>query len=743
MATRTESDKSAAAESKPASLGRWIAIGLLLGLICGVFFGEYCAGLELIGNAYVGLLQMTVLPYLVLSLVAQMGRLDVDRARKLGFTALAVLLVLWLIAGFLIVCVSAILPPVQGASFYSPVAEAGDGGLDLLSRLIPTNVFHSLSNEYVPAVVVFCLFFGCALMLVDGKEKLLDFLDLCSAGISRINVFLVRLAPIGLFALSAAAAGTLRLEELSRLQAYLLMFTLACVVAAFAALPMLLTSLTTISYRDLLREAQEPMLTAIATGKLFVVLPQIVDKCEKLLRDNDQGSEEPDSAPAETDPASAEFESTAGVLVPLAYPFPHIGKILAFVFISFAAWYSGRALAPHETTVLAATGVVSSFASPLVSVPSLLDQYHLPQDLMALFILPGFITMRLADVVGVMHLMVLTLIVTQVTRRRARIRWARLLGSGAAIIICLIIAGVTCRLYLASTTLKYDLDQRLLALEISSPHEDVVVHTRPDDVPQAPPVDGSTIDRVKTERVLRVGYHPNHLPYSFFNAKQQLVGLDVELMHRLATRLQVRLEFVPFSYDTDVQQLETGAIDMVIGGVIIKPERLLIAGFTQAYETATLAVVLPDHRRGEFDSWDDPQMPDDLRMGVISEDDAIAGRRQLPDVEFTVVESIDAFFKGKLNELDGLVLPAEEAAAWNVLYPEYAVVVPEPVVRRPIGMAVRSSDSQWLLFLDRWLDFERMDGSLDRLRKYWVQGGGTKKVAPRWCVIRDVLHWVP
>ena len=73
------------------------------------------------------------------------------------------------------------------------------------------NIFRSLSGEYVPAVVVFCLFFGCALILVPGKEPLLDFLDVASAALGQINTFLVRLAPLGLFALMTARKASPRL----------------------------------------------------------------------------------------------------------------------------------------------------------------------------------------------------------------------------------------------------------------------------------------------------------------------------------------------------------------------------------------------------------------------------------------------------------------------------------------------------------------------------------------------------
>jgi hypothetical protein len=118
-------------------------------------------------------------------------------------------------------------------------------------------------------------------------------------------------------------------------------------------------------------------------------------------------------------------------------------------------------------------------------------------------------------------------------------------------------------------------------------------------------------------------------------------------------------------------------------------------------------------------------------------------RRKLPNTEVVVIDSIRSYFEGTYSDLDGLVMTAEEGAAWNVLYPENTVVVPKPIVQRPVGMAVRSSDEDWLRFLDRWLDFERLDGSIDQLRVYWVEGGGTKSKPPRWSVLQDVLGWLP
>jgi hypothetical protein len=131
-----------------------------------------------------------------------------------------------------------------------------------------------------------------------------------------------------------------------------------------------------------------------------------------------------------------------------------------------------------------------------------------------------------------------------------------------------------------------------------------------------------------------------------------------------------------------------------------------------------------------------------MRLAVVHEDIVAAAQRMLPQVEIVTLDSYGSFFRGD-QEVDGLLIPAEEGAAWNVLHPEFTVVVPKPETKRPVSMAVRMNDEEWLGFLDRWLDFERLDGSLQRLRVYWIEGGGTRKKQPRWCVMRNVLHWLP
>ena len=74
-----------------------ILVGLFGGAFCGLFFGEFVDWLVIVGQVYVGLLQMIVLPYLTVALMTNLGRLDLQESRRLLLHAAVVLLVLPLV----------------------------------------------------------------------------------------------------------------------------------------------------------------------------------------------------------------------------------------------------------------------------------------------------------------------------------------------------------------------------------------------------------------------------------------------------------------------------------------------------------------------------------------------------------------------------------------------------------------------------------------------------------------------
>jgi ABC-type amino acid transport substrate-binding protein len=94
--------------------------------------------------------------------------------------------------------------------------------------------------------------------------------------------------------------------------------------------------------------------------------------------------------------------------------------------------------------------------------------------------------------------------------------------------------------------------------------------------------------------------------------------------------------------------------------------------------------------------------------------------------------------------MDALVIHAESGAAWTLLYPDYSVV--NPLQHRdsaPLSMAVGGFDLVLEETLNTWITLQKMNGTMDRLFDHWIQGKEFGSHKPRWCILRDVLHWVP
>lgn len=190
-----------------STLSKRIRIGVFAGAVTGLLFGDYTAVLRLVADGYVRLLQMTVLPYVTISIVARLGALDFVQARAVGKRVGAVLALLWTAGLAAALLVALVFPAHESASFFSTAMLDEREGFDFLGLYIPTNPFNSLANNIVPAVVLFSLFLGLALIPVPKKKRLIRVLTVGSAAIANATNFVVSLTPYGVFAISAVVAG--------------------------------------------------------------------------------------------------------------------------------------------------------------------------------------------------------------------------------------------------------------------------------------------------------------------------------------------------------------------------------------------------------------------------------------------------------------------------------------------------------------------------------------------------------
>ena len=355
------------------SSSKQIGIGLVAGIAVGLFFGEMAGVLSVVATAYVRLLQMTVLPYITVSLISGLGALRYEQAKALFFRVGGVLLAIWALILGLVFAIPLAFPSWESASFFSTTLIERPEEVDFLSLYIPSNPFFSLANGIVPAVVLFSVVLGVALIGVEQKDGLLEILRVASQGLTRSTRLVMRLTPVGLFAIAASVAGTMSPEELGRLQVFFVSYVAVALLVTFWVLPALVSTVTPIPYRDVIGRTRDALLTAFVTGELFVVLPILAEKSRELLQ--------------HVEGRTAKDESLASVIVPASFNFPHAGKVLSLSFILFAGWFADAAVSPEQYPTLAVTGLVSFFGSVNVAVPFLLDLFRIPADMFELFVL--------------------------------------------------------------------------------------------------------------------------------------------------------------------------------------------------------------------------------------------------------------------------------------------------------------------------------------------------------------------
>jgi len=707
-----------------------ILIGLALGILAGVFFGEPIAVLQPVADVYIRLMQMTVLPYLVLTLIVGLGQLDGAEARRLALRGGLLFLLFVALAVAVIGLMPLAFPHVENAAFFSHALVEPRQPLALTEIYVPANPFNALANSIVPGVVLFSAALGIALIGVDGKATLLSNLRILERAVVRVTHFVISLTPIGVFAIAAVAAGTMEPATFVRLEVYLLTLGVAAALLSFVVFPLIVSAVTPFRFREVLAATGEAMLTAFIANSVFIVLPMLVERASALLNRHGLGS--------------ARADSTINVIIPVAFTFPNAGRLLTLLFVPYVAWLAGDPLAEGSYGTLFGAGVLAYFAKAQVALPFLMDLLGVPHDYFQLYIPASIVTGKFDSMAAAMSLFALALVSAAAVTGFLRWDARRLIGHGLIAVIIVAVALVGTRTLLASSIdTLYRKDRLLTGMHLTRSPVAVIVR----DSTRAPAGDPTLgLERIRQRGTLRVGFVRDQLPFAFYNLRGDLVGMDVELAGLLARDLGVpSVEFIAARRQDLTDLLERGVVDVVMT-VPYLAELLPRLRYAAPSFEGVIGLVTRDERRHDFASIDDLRRAGRLTIGIAADNLGYEERvRELlpgSEVRFVSLESPQDFFLGRRPEIDAMAMLAEVGSAWSLLYPQYSVTVPQPnPLKVPAGIATRKDDRELAEFIDRWLVLQRSSGAIQQAYNYWVMGQGTEQRRPRWSILRNVLGW--
>jgi len=225
-----------------------VSVSLLLGALFGLslfFFGEESVSSQvrrwvaLVGNGYVDLLRMLIIPLVPTSIIAGLLRLgNTQELRRMGVRTISLFLFTATLAGIIGLLVGSLFAVGQGMV----VGELAERTPNTLGNIfaqfrafIPSNPVRSAAEMQMIPLVVFSVFLGVAAITVKTKksdaikpfEQLLEsFLQV----VIELTKIVLRLTPYGVLALTSYWLSNTGLAALAQLGLFVLAVVIACLL---------------------------------------------------------------------------------------------------------------------------------------------------------------------------------------------------------------------------------------------------------------------------------------------------------------------------------------------------------------------------------------------------------------------------------------------------------------------------------------------------------------------------------
>jgi len=268
--------------------------GIVLGAFCGWFFGREMQVVGWLGEIFLDLLKMLVIPLIVSSMIVGISGLgDIRKVGKTGLITLLYFSATTAISVAIGLVVVNLMQPGLGvdlAGHQIPERVAGReplGITDILKSFVSPNLVRSMAEMEILPIIIFSLFFGGVLTTLGEKGRpVIAFFDGVNEAVMKIVHLVMFVAPVGVFALiasklGAAGGGELFFAELLKVGKYALTVVLALLLHALVVLPLILKLVTGRRPFLYLKNASEALTTAFSTASSSATLPVTVECAEE------------------------------------------------------------------------------------------------------------------------------------------------------------------------------------------------------------------------------------------------------------------------------------------------------------------------------------------------------------------------------------------------------------------------------------------------------------------------------
>lgn len=221
--------------------------------------------------------------------------------------------------------------------------------------------------------------------------------------------------------------------------------------------------------------------------------------------------------------------------------------------------------------------------------------------------------------------------------------------------------------------------------------------------------------RLNQTGVIRFAINPTYMPFDGLGSQGDFFGLDVDIAHELARRLDARAEFVVAGYDSLYDVLRVGQAEATISALPIDPAKFGTWRYSEPYfDPGLVKITRP------------PRFPQTSEVSVAveygSDSDAaaryLARRRENLEIKYTQ-SAADALKAVANGWADAAIVDGVSARQLLPKYPELGIS--EQVTRDPYAIALWGESDQLAAEINTQLADMKADGTLQRIVDEWMK----------------------
>lgn len=287
---------------KNLSLSTIIFIALLTGAVFGILIHYFIPEgyfrdtilingiLYVLGNGFIRLMQMLVVPLVFCSLVC--GAMAIGDTKTLGTVGVKTI-IFYLITTALAVClalsVASLINP--GLGMHETVSDTSAAVetttinfADTLLNIIPKNIFNSLANGDMLPVIVFALFTGILLASMGNRvSTVANFFSQFNDIMMEMTTAVMKVAPVGIFCLIAKTFAGIGFDAFVPMLKYMGSVILALALQCFVVYQVLLFLFTRLNPFRFIRKFFPVMTFAFSTSTSNATIPLSIDTLFKKI----------------------------------------------------------------------------------------------------------------------------------------------------------------------------------------------------------------------------------------------------------------------------------------------------------------------------------------------------------------------------------------------------------------------------------------------------------------------------